>query len=368
LFDIDENDFENEYSYNDDLEEADNSLMELSFHSKHNISNNSTNSYGYSSYAHPLPYGQSQQFFPSHPQPRFSDPFEDNALASITESVEHYFHTQQFGDGNMYALGQGEYLPHWGPATAPAPAHRGASAGGYVGLPSWVPVPAPSNTLPPKAPESPNLAAEPAEPKKTPAQFGCSVCLAPHPRTLAVLIPCSHPLCSGCLTSALNIVGEKDMECAVCRGKVADFKLVVGDSQNTDSPKAEEDVDGQSKTEKKVGRARNMKTPDDEIGRSFMDPLFSSPGSAVTGDGAASVNGLQSAFEFGLGLVRASTPKREERTEMVTNQLNKNPVDAQTDKRLRERGRGKGKGEENVVLRIDNVPWVRWTTFHLFRW
>lgn len=45
--------------------------------------------------------------------------------------------------------------------------------------------------------------------------------------TLAILSPCNHPLCSSCLTSALNIVGEKDMECAVCRESVDDFKLTT---------------------------------------------------------------------------------------------------------------------------------------------
>ena len=52
----------------------------------------------------------------------------------------------------------------------------------------------------------------------------CSVC-GMSKGSIAVLEPCSHPLCSACLTSALNIVGEKDMQCAVCKGKVDDFKI-----------------------------------------------------------------------------------------------------------------------------------------------
>jgi hypothetical protein len=52
----------------------------------------------------------------------------------------------------------------------------------------------------------------------------CSVCgRASGP--LAVLEPCAHPLCSACLTGALNIVGEKDMACAVCETAVRDFRL-----------------------------------------------------------------------------------------------------------------------------------------------
>ncbi|GLB39240.1 putative ring finger [Lyophyllum shimeji] len=350
LFDIDENDFENEHPYNDDLEDANDSLMELSFHSKNNISTNSVNSYGYPSYTVPLlpSYAQSQQFFPSQQQARFSDPFEANALASITESVEHYFHTQQFADGNVHPLGQGKYPRHpsRGSATGPAPAHTRASADGYAGRPAWVPVPAPSTVTPPKFPEP----AKPAE-RKAPVQSGCSVCLAPHPRTLALLIPCNHPLCSGCLTSALNIVGEKDMECAVCRYKVADFKLVTGEAHTAPAFKAESDDDGKTKHQQKSARPCDVTTPDGQVGKSFMEPLFSSPGSGITGDGQASINGLESAFEFGLGLdsVRASTPKREE--------WDRNAIEGENDKKLRERGRGKEKGEENVVLRIDNVPW-----------
>ncbi|CAL1709165.1 unnamed protein product [Somion occarium] len=56
------------------------------------------------------------------------------------------------------------------------------------------------------------------------APLACSVCGLAN-GALALLEPCSHPLCSACLTSALNIVGEKDMECAVCNAKVDDFKL-----------------------------------------------------------------------------------------------------------------------------------------------
>ncbi|OAX38356.1 hypothetical protein K503DRAFT_850046 [Rhizopogon vinicolor AM-OR11-026] len=52
----------------------------------------------------------------------------------------------------------------------------------------------------------------------------CSVCGRDGGR-IAILKPCDHPLCSGCLTSALNIVGEKAMQCAVCKESVVDFEL-----------------------------------------------------------------------------------------------------------------------------------------------
>ncbi|KAN0111786.1 hypothetical protein V8E52_008166 [Russula decolorans] len=62
------------------------------------------------------------------------------------------------------------------------------------------------------------------DPEPFAPELCCSVCgnLGP---SLAELEPCTHLLCSACLTSALNIVGEKDMECAVCKTGVANFHL-----------------------------------------------------------------------------------------------------------------------------------------------
>ena len=44
--------------------------------------------------------------------------------------------------------------------------------------------------------------------------------------SLAISQRHKQPLCSACLTSASNVVGEKDMQCAVCKQSVANFKLV----------------------------------------------------------------------------------------------------------------------------------------------
>lgn len=52
----------------------------------------------------------------------------------------------------------------------------------------------------------------------------CSVCGRDGGR-IAIIKPCDHPLCSGCFTSALNIVGEKVMQCAVCRESIVAFDL-----------------------------------------------------------------------------------------------------------------------------------------------
>ncbi|KAG6907747.1 hypothetical protein DXG01_007547 [Tephrocybe rancida] len=363
LFDIDENDFENDFDYAHDQDLVDDSLMEQRYRSKHNNFDNSMNTFGYPGYTLPLlpSYGQQQQFF-SNSQAPFSDPFHGNALGSITESVEHFFHTQQhFSDPNIHGRhGQSEFPPPiqpWGVASKlaiPAPSINAHDA--YMGGPAWVPIPSPPSVLPAKAAPLPKPSAKATEPKKNPSQAsGCSVCLASSPRTLAILVPCGHPLCSGCLTSALNIVGEKDMECAVCRGKVADFKLVSGSTTRVDAPvpaPAPAPVPVPVPTPASANGQHELggKRPEDDTGRSFMDPLFSSPESG----GAGRVHALESAFEFGLGLehARASTPKREEHTDAP--QTLENTGD---NKQARERGRRKGKSDDNVVLRIDNVPW-----------
>ncbi|KAJ7275074.1 hypothetical protein C8J57DRAFT_1127890 [Mycena rebaudengoi] len=53
----------------------------------------------------------------------------------------------------------------------------------------------------------------------------CSSC-AVASKQLATLSPCSHALCSSCLTSALNIVDQSSMTCVVCRAIVDTFGLI----------------------------------------------------------------------------------------------------------------------------------------------
>ena len=95
----------------------------------------------------------------------------------------------------------------------------------------------------------------------------------------------------------------------------------------------------------------NEKTGSDMAGKSFMDPLSASPGSSTAYDheNSSGSGDLDSAFEFGLdfGELRASTPRMEHQMQ-----------DAQTAGQ-----REIVKGENYVVLRIDNVPWVR---FHVY--
>ncbi|EJF63755.1 hypothetical protein DICSQDRAFT_101752 [Dichomitus squalens LYAD-421 SS1] len=72
--------------------------------------------------------------------------------------------------------------------------------------------------------ETPQYFPPPLPRKASASATTCSVCGLVK-GSLAILKPCSHPLCSTCLTSALNIVGEKDMECAMCHAKVDAFTL-----------------------------------------------------------------------------------------------------------------------------------------------
>ena len=124
----------------------------------------------------------------------------------------------------------------------------------------------------------------------------CSVCGSLGP-SLAELEPCSHLLCSACLTSALNIVGEKDMECAVCKTGVANFHL-----RNTGS------------------KGSSMLTPAAPRGRLTPAAL----------DGL-NKDDLVNDFHF-FDLQASSTPNKSERHHAGVGEL--------------------------PVLRIDNVPWV----------
>ncbi len=136
------------------------------------------------------------------------------------------------------------------------------------------------------------------DPETFAPELCCSVCgnLGP---SLAELEPCTHLLCSACLTSALNIVGEKDMECAVCKTGVANFHLRNTASKGSSVPSA--------------GTPRGGPMP-----------------------GAFDVSNkenLVNDFHF-FDLQGSSTPNRSERHLPL------------------------GEGEL-PVLRIDNVPWVR---------
>lgn len=279
LFDIDENDVEHDYDYEDQYGPAPTRNHEHSLPSQNSVHPQYQQEYtAYNLFNAVLPQ---PPMMPVFGQPTFADPFMGNtSLPSRMESNFNRYpnHTQQ------YSYTQSNSEPH---------------AVERIQSNPFAPAPASPE------PESPPVA--------------CSVCSRQNPPRLAILVPCKHPLCSACLTSALNIVGEKDMECAVCRQSVEDFKLVSGSP-----PKAKKSASSRSV----LDDGRTAK------GKSFLDPLFSSPGS--TG------GGLESAFEFERGEsifshseVRASTPP------------------PRSHRRINGRA-----PQENTVLRIDNVPWV----------
>lgn len=129
------------------------------------------------------------------------------------------------------------------------------------------------------------------------------------------------------------------MECAVCKQSVADFKLVMGASASS-----------QDKINTPVEQPKAS-------GESILGSFAStSDHSNIFDDGTVEdIDELHSAFEFGLdfGELRASTPKLEQ-------QLEDRSVDGRSHHSVSQHStrRDARKSEDNVVLRIDNVPWV----------
>jgi len=180
----------------------------------------------------------------------------------------------------------------------------------------------------------------------------CSVCLVKSAPSLAILKPCGHPLCSACLTSALNIVGEKDMECAVCRQSVQDFKLIVN-SQTKGGLAA---TGSFPVIFRSLWCSRYFPEQNDTMsGKSFFDPIFSSPGSSNAVEGPSilpendNFSDLECGFDFAIDFspneIRASTPKLEDGISPDSSPMIPGITSEQTPK-------------DGVVLRIDNVPWA----------
>ncbi|KAK0438324.1 uncharacterized protein EV420DRAFT_1585821, partial [Desarmillaria tabescens] len=340
LFDIDENDVEHDYDYDYQLE-IETSRIHEHFLPRHDDIQQQYQQ-DYATYLPPNNAPPPAPMMPVYGQPNFSDPF--NAAGgvgtgtglnnSIAQSVEQHF--QQYRNQYPYARRLPPYQEHSLPTIGvsrtianPEPGHvsmplpvaqSSSSIQGSYQMPVKTPVP---------------------EPQSNPVS--CSVCSRHNPPRLAILVPCNHPLCSACLTSALNIVGEKDMECAVCKNGVEDFKLISGSGPAEKKSK----VDRRSFSSVESNHDQRSGSDDEFVGRgkSFMDPLFSSPGSAVS---ASFTGGLESAFEFGGQAffrnddVRASTPPPATR------------------RRSRDHGespRQQNMLKDHVVLRIDNVPW-----------
>ncbi|KAL1943938.1 hypothetical protein VTO73DRAFT_3756 [Trametes versicolor] len=160
----------------------------------------------------------------------------------------------------------------------------------------------------------------PPPPRKAPAAPStCSVC-GMAKGSLAILKPCAHPLCSACLTSALNIVGEKDMECAMCHMKVDDFSLCKASFDNGASMTSE------SKLQRIIEECSEIEEFDSGIG------LLPSAFGGRNGDDVGLFDDDEGFMDRAQG---ASTPVREHHAS----------------------GRNNARSSERVVLRIDNVPW-----------
>ena len=136
------------------------------------------------------------------------------------------------------------------------------------------------------------------------------------------------------------------MQCAVCKQSVADFKLVIESSKGeVDASRASSSKGDHATTKPSL----NETTGSDMAGKSFMDPLCStSPGSSTAYENSSGSGDLDSAFEFGLDFneLRASTPRIEQQMQDACASVTANQREIV-------------KGENYVVLRIDNVPWVR---------
>jgi len=338
LYDIDENEFEYEHDYPvDDSFSCDQPA------------------FGYPTFPPPLPqqnrsqsFGQSNFVDPFHTSPNFSD-VHNGTFLNLGKSVDHHFHAarQQQQPQHLYFNDGQQPIPHFFNLCLPPrfnpPVPQAYQPPTFVPIPSMAPLPAtpiPVRQLTPNSSSNSEGLAVVVPPE-------CSVCLAFRPASLAILEPCGHPLCSTCLTSALNIVGEKDMACAVCKQSVADFRLVM----TTQKGNAISKFEGKVTFHFYVIVTNHVPDPSQHTndllkGVSLDDnpnPLIGAFQHASTPDHSGE---LESAFEFGLDLgeLRASTPKTEQQVDRSHSLISNSSM-------YQESG-------EDVVLRIDNVPWV----------
>jgi hypothetical protein len=162
--------------------------------------------------------------------------------------------------------------------------------------------------------------------------------------SLAILQPCGHPLCSTRLTSALNIVGEKDMGCAVCKQGVADFRLVMTSQRGNASLKTK--CTGIVTDFPFIVISTNhVSDPLQPLKSVSLDDNLIPPFIAFHESSRDDSGELECAFEFGLDLneLRASTPRIEQQVERSHSLISSSSM-------AQESG-------ENTVLRIYNVPW-----------
>lgn len=138
----------------------------------------------------------------------------------------------------------------------------------------------------------------------------------------------------------------------MCKQSVEDFKLIMGSSKGGKTGADSSAPVSETHSTTAEGVEKVASDLSGAAGKSSMDHPFSSGiPNAFDHDSANDSNGdLESAFEFGLflGDLRASTPKLEQQMQEQSNGWSQG----------RSSQRDLRKGEDNVVLRIDNVPWV----------
>jgi len=144
----------------------------------------------------------------------------------------------------------------------------------------------------------------------------CLVCGRSSSR-LVIIDPCKHAHCNACFTSALNIVGEKDMECAVCKASVVNFAFHNVSDYETVKPS----VSPQS---------------------NYFPTLFDVP---------SLVHPCSSKGDF------PDSPSALHPQRLLSSMSTMSLYDNACDLSLTSFSRPLRKSE-NIVLRIDNVPWV----------
>ncbi|KAG7091896.1 hypothetical protein E1B28_008297 [Marasmius oreades] len=396
LFDIDENDYEYDYDYeNEQVELPLKGVDDSEYHYPSTGSQQLLPRLLQQSRQQPHINFVPQNYPINNPsmlslfgQPTFSDPYIGSGSVGtgnplngrIADSVEHHFNQyqqQQIPYGNRVPPGLGLPLnmglrttngqvlaPQLAPSLHPHRSDTSMSPIMHSLTPSFSPptlplveqhtttvhggVPSPATSI---ASESKHVDITANDKLSSTPLTSCAVCSRSNLTRLAILSPCSHPLCSSCLTSALNIVGEKDMECASCKKEVVDFKLITNDTACSPN----------TSLESTNGRSFNNLSPRKPIFErrtSFTEPLPSSPKSTASGlESAFEFNGYGTdfdpddvfslgAFEGAGGIVRASTPPPKNR------QVDRVKPGSDTREGMPKKGQ-----KDPVVLRIDNVPW-----------
>lgn len=158
--------------------------------------------------------------------------------------------------------------------------------------------------------------------------------------TLSYLQPCQHAICHQCFTGMLNIVGEKGLECPMCKGQVTSFDVQVDSHHQPSSlpsgPTSAKTTPAYHSSERKAiataaGATTKMRTT---TGQAPTTPTFASVLSAKKKTKAAGLATADDVFS-------TATPSR-----FAIGDISLTPASTSTT------------STDPPVLRIDNLPWV----------